>query len=223
MPDVQTNEPYSNRVTLHCSPLTGPFVQASPGTLGNFNPARDLEVYVDGTRVPVQTWSFDTTNNRYLMFMENQINLQGVIQVVHHMPKPPFFENLSGWGRTWGENWGYLTSLSGLPGFAILATYSAQGDVGLPPQMLLYAIPSTAAPDSPITLLWDTLNVAEIEITGSSGSPPFDSGRITTSGSGVYIVTGGFTATTILTINGYDSHGNPIPGLYPSSTVVNIA
>lgn len=87
---AQTNGPYPNRIALYCNPFIGPFVQPGPGLLGNFDPTRDLEIYIDGLLTPVRTWSFDQANNRYLMFMEQQINLQGVIQVVHHMPNPPF-------------------------------------------------------------------------------------------------------------------------------------
>ena len=59
-------------------------------TLGVFNPIRDLQIYVDGNLIPIQTWSFDVTNNRYLLYMNQAINLHGTIQVVHHVPSPPF-------------------------------------------------------------------------------------------------------------------------------------
>jgi len=87
---VQTNGPYANRIALYCAPFIGPFIQPGPGTLGMFNPIRDLQIWIDGAETPIQTWSFDSANNRYLLFTETQINLQGVIQVVHHMPNPPF-------------------------------------------------------------------------------------------------------------------------------------
>ena len=85
---VITNSPYPNRIQILCTPYIGPFVQAGP--LGLFNPARDLDIYVDGVQQIVQTFSFDQNNNRYLIYLSGSFNLQGVVQVVHHMPSPPF-------------------------------------------------------------------------------------------------------------------------------------
>jgi hypothetical protein len=85
---AQTNQPYPNRIQLVLAPFVGPFVQDGP--LGDFDPRRDLEVYVDGVREVIQTFSFDATNNRYLLFMQNTINLTGTIQIIHHVPSPPF-------------------------------------------------------------------------------------------------------------------------------------
>ena len=108
---AETNAPYLNRIQLVLTaPYVGPFVQAGP--LGSFNPTRDLEVYVDGALIPVQTWSFDVVGNRYLLFMPQPINLQGVIQVVHRVPSPPF------------RDAGSLRLL----GFALIATFSSSGD-----------------------------------------------------------------------------------------------
>lgn len=90
---VITNAPYPDRIQLVLTPLLGPFVQGGP--LGTFDPRRDLEVYVDGELIPVRTFSFDANNNRYLLFMDRNINLQGVVQVVHHMPSPPFIANVN--------------------------------------------------------------------------------------------------------------------------------
>jgi hypothetical protein len=85
---VEVNGPYPNRVQLILEQFIGPFVQNGP--LGPFDPRRDVEVYVDGVLIPVRNFTFDSANNRYLMYMDREINLQGVIQVVHHMPNPPF-------------------------------------------------------------------------------------------------------------------------------------
>jgi len=85
---AQTNQPYPNRIQLVLAPLVGPFVQDGP--LGAFDPRRDLQVYVDGVLQVIQTFSFDPVNNRYLLFLATAFNLQGVIQVVHHCPSPPF-------------------------------------------------------------------------------------------------------------------------------------
>jgi hypothetical protein len=82
------NAPYPNRLQLVCNPYIGPFEQEGP--LGLFDPARDLSIYVDGVLQTVQTSYFDSVNNRYLIFMTQAFNLQGFIQVIHHVPNPPF-------------------------------------------------------------------------------------------------------------------------------------
>ena len=85
---AQVNAPYQNRIQLLLGDWIGPLFQDGP--LGQFDPRRDLEVYVDGLPVPVQGFSFDVINNRYLLFMAAAIDLQGAVQVIHHMPSPPF-------------------------------------------------------------------------------------------------------------------------------------
>jgi hypothetical protein len=85
---AETNQPYPNRIQLVCTPFVGPFVQDGP--LGAFDPRRDIEVWIDGVLTPVQTFTFDVANNRYLLYMSAAFNLQGVIQLVHHVPDPPF-------------------------------------------------------------------------------------------------------------------------------------
>ena len=74
---ARTNGPYPNRIQLPLGDWIRPFVQPAPGTLGDFDPRRDLEVYVDGLPVAVQTFSYDSINNRYLLFLEKTIDLQG--------------------------------------------------------------------------------------------------------------------------------------------------
>ena len=86
---AETNAPYPNRIALYLAPYVGPFFQNGP--LVTFNPVRDLKVYVDGTLQTIQTWSFDAVNNRYLLYLNQAFNLQGVIQIVHHVPDPPFY------------------------------------------------------------------------------------------------------------------------------------
>lgn len=83
-----TNAPYPDRIQWLLEEYIGPFVQNGP--LGELDPRRDLEVYVDGVLVPVRSFTYDSVNNRYLLYMAEAINLQGVIQLVHHMPNPPF-------------------------------------------------------------------------------------------------------------------------------------
>jgi hypothetical protein len=83
-----TNSEFPNRIQLLCAPFTGPFTQLGP--LGAFNPVRDLQVYVDGTYTPIQSSAFDAANNRYLLYTANAIDYQGIVQVIYHMPNPPF-------------------------------------------------------------------------------------------------------------------------------------
>lgn len=85
---IQTNGPYPNRIAIVLAPFFGPLIQDGP--LGAFDPRRDLEVYVDGVKQVIQTFAYDAANNRYLLYMNQAINLQGTIQVVHHVPSPPF-------------------------------------------------------------------------------------------------------------------------------------
>lgn len=98
-----------------------------------------------------------------------------------------------------------------IPGFAIVGTYSASGDSSSTPAVSLSAIPSTTTPSTEIILLWNSTAVGQIEITGNNGiDPPFDSGRISTLGSGVYVIGNGFTQTIVLTLTAYDSTGHPL-------------
>jgi hypothetical protein len=104
-----------------------------------------------------------------------------------------------------------------IPGFALIGSYSTAGDSSLPPQAQLFAIPSTAAPAESINLLWNTLNVAFVGITGNNGVDyqpgGFNTGFISTSGSGIYVIGNGFTASILLTLQAYDSTQTPIAGL----------
>ena len=99
---IETNAPFPNRIQLILDGVSGPLVQNGP--LGQFDPRRDLELYIDGILTPVYTFTYDVTNNRYLLYTQNAINLQGVIQVVHHMPDPPF--GFSGFGQQFGISFG---------------------------------------------------------------------------------------------------------------------
>ena len=109
-----------------------------------------------------------------------------------------------------------------LPGFALIASFLESGDSLLPAQATLFAVPSSTSPHTSVTLLWDTVNVGQIEITGNNSVDyqplGFDSGRISTSGSGVYIIGNGFTKSIFLTLTAYDATGHPL-GLTSSVTI----
>lgn len=185
---AETNAPYPDRIQLLCGSYTGAFLQSGP--LGAFNPVRDLEVYVDGTLIPVRSFSFDADNNRYLLYLEQRFNLQGVIQIIHHMPSPPFQDR--------------STTPNTIPGFAILASYSEQGDSTLPPSVSL----ANKVIGTSVYLIWETVNVATIHLTANNGvDAAYDSGSITTVGSGLLVLTGRFTVNTQVTLTGYNSSG----------------
>ncbi len=96
-------------------------------------------------------------------------------------------------------------------GFSLIASFQPTGDSSLPPQAQLAAVPNNTHAHVSVTLLWDTINVGQIEITGNNGfDPPFDTGRITTSGSGIYINGNGWTHTILLTLTAYDATGAPL-------------
>lgn len=114
-------------------------------------------------------------------------------------------------------------------GFALIASYSPTGDALLAPQASFVAVPSLVTPGEPITLVYTTLNVAYVRITGNNHvdyqTPPtpgsvsgFDTGFISTSGSGLYILSHGFTANIMLTLTAYDSSFVSL-GLTPTATI----
>jgi hypothetical protein len=220
---AQTNAPYPNRVQIVLSPYIGPISQGGP--FGTFDPRRDLQVYVDGQLQVVQNFAFDAANNRYLLYTANAINLQGVIQVVYAPPNPAFQSTALGWGVSWGSSWGGSTAVRYVPGFALRASYSTQGDSGLLPQLALIASPTVSAPGGPVTLVWQTANVAQILIAGNNGVDPafrFPATGLHSGASGVYTYTVGFTDSIVLTMSGYDSGGNPIAGLLPVAATLTV-
>lgn len=229
-----TNGPYPNRIQLVVnSPYFGPFMQIGP--LGAFNPARDLSIYVDGSLQTVQSWAFDGTNNRYLIYLVQAIDPQGFVQVVHHVPNPPFVAFLSG----------SPVSALFVPGFALVATYIPTGDV-VSPFMSLVADPNivndiagSPVPNS-VFLLWLTEGVPQVVITDTNGLNTMLLGP-----SGVYILdivfgpgwgqqwgvswgSGLALGTITLTMNGYPATatnadlGLPIAGLAPVTATITV-
>jgi hypothetical protein len=102
------NALYPNRISLTLGAIQGPL---SSSSLGAFSPIRDLEVYVDGTLLTIQSGAYDEVNNRYLTYTTTNFDINGVVQVLHHMPLAPF------------------TGTTGtLPGFALIASVSNVAD-----------------------------------------------------------------------------------------------
>jgi hypothetical protein len=103
-----------------------------------------------------------------------------------------------------------------IPGLALTASYSPMGDSSLPPQATFFIVPSSALAGQTVNLVWDTANVAYVRITGDNHvdyqTPPppgsvsgFDTGFVNASGTGVYVVGNGFTASITLTLTAYNS------------------
>ena len=116
-----------------------------------------------------------------------------------------------------------------LVGFSLIASYTPTGDALLAPEASFVAVPTLVAPHQPLTLVFTTLNVAYVRITGNNlvdyQTPPtpgslsgFDTGFISSSGTGLYPLSLGFTATILLTLTAYDSSFTPL-GLTPTQTI----
>jgi hypothetical protein len=198
-----TNGPYSNRIQMTLDSLTGPL---SSTVLGPFAPLRDLSVYLDGVRLTIQTSYFDPINNRYLIFMNKVFNLEGLIQVFHHMPNPNFLD----------------INNQPLDAFSEIATFTPDADsvsgVSGPPTVKMVVFPGIPQVNQALTFLVEALNVDQVELTASDG---FSSGMIDASAELLAISkplgfasSGSFTTT----LTGFDIHGVQIG----SSFVLNI-
>jgi hypothetical protein len=129
--------------------------------------------------------------------MSQNINLQGVVQVIHHMPNPPFYAT---------QSISPITTVY-LPGFALMGVYSTLGDGALAPMAFADAIPSTMVAYTPIYVVWNTVNIVQVEITGNNGvDPPVNSGLISVVGTeGLYEIVNGLQQSMTLTFNAYDT------------------
>jgi hypothetical protein len=78
-------EPTPNRIELYPDGK-GPLLAGTR----TFDPTKDLKAYVDGTPLNITSFIWDSPRNRYVMFTDKSFNTQGYIQVIHHMPNPPF-------------------------------------------------------------------------------------------------------------------------------------
>jgi len=93
------------------------------------------------------------------------------------------------------------TELFDLPGFALFASYSTEGDTSLPAWATFTAVPSTTTAGTPVYILWSSNNVVAVSIEGAPS-------LINTNGSGIYEFTSGFSVSTVVTCIAYDSLGN---------------
>jgi hypothetical protein len=89
---AEVNQPYSNRIQLLLEDWVGPLVQPTspPAPFDPTDPGV-LEVYINGVPATVSTFSFDSVNNRYLLFLAEAFDPStAVVQAIHHMPSPPY-------------------------------------------------------------------------------------------------------------------------------------
>jgi hypothetical protein len=82
------NKPYPRRVQLNL-PLNLPGPLSSP-TMGLFDPRRDCRVYNAGRLMTVESFAWDGLNNRYLLFVTEDLIFTLPTQIIHHVPSPPF-------------------------------------------------------------------------------------------------------------------------------------
>jgi len=81
------NKPYPNRLQLALGSVFGPLQST---VLGDFDPRRDLQVYNNGKIVTIDSFSFDSDYNRYLLYFKEPLDPTTPIQVIYHIPNPPF-------------------------------------------------------------------------------------------------------------------------------------
>jgi hypothetical protein len=56
----------------------------------NFNPTTDVEVWVDGLQIQVKSFLYDADTTTYQLYLGISLTADNVVQVIHHMPNPPF-------------------------------------------------------------------------------------------------------------------------------------
>jgi hypothetical protein len=96
-----------------------------------------------------------------------------------------------------------------VPGFALIASYSPKGDENLPAWAVFSADPSTVLPGEAVYLLWTSTNIVSVRMSGDNGlGDSLDTGVLSTTGSGIYAVSGGFQHTIVLECLAYDSSGS---------------
>ena len=93
------------------------------------------------------------------------------------------------------------TELFDLPGFALFASFSSEGDTSLPAWATFTAVPASTTAGTPVYILWSSNNVVAVSIEGAPS-------LINTNGSGIYEFVSGFSVSTVVTCIAYDSMGN---------------
>jgi hypothetical protein len=108
-----------------------------------------------------------------------------------------------------------------LPGFALVASYSPEGDEGLPAWASFSASPDPADQGQEVYLLWTSANIASVRIYGSNGTDSLDTGVLQASGPGLYAVASGFQHSITLSCLAYDASGNTVASQPLTVTVIS--
>ena len=114
----------------------------------------------------------------------------------------------------------FVSPVSGseiVPGFALAATYTPNGDTGLNSNISFVAAPNPVGAEIAVDILWVATSVAAISISGTNGTDTIDTGILAILGNGIYTIPDGLHADISLTCTGYDIHNTVI-----SSQVLDI-
>jgi len=84
-----SSEFLGSMVTL-VSSVGGPFSRTVDAVTVNFNPTTDVEVWVDGLQIQVKSFLYDADTTTYQLYLGISLTADNVVQVIHHMPNPPF-------------------------------------------------------------------------------------------------------------------------------------
>ena len=126
-----------------------------------FTPEGTIQ-FMDGSS-PISSPQTLVSGSAFLVWVYNEVGDVG-IHSLSAVYTPASIEWIGHTSLTVNES--ITASATFLPGFYLVASYSTVGDALLPPQASLVAIPSLAAPAQPINLVYTTLNVAYVRITG---------------------------------------------------------
>jgi hypothetical protein len=189
---AQVNALHPNRLELYINDFNGPLVSSH---LGAFDPRRDISIYSGGVVATTRSFTFDAPNNRYLIYLTEPLDYNGIVQVIHHLPSVPFH----GIGAT-------ELDPQRVPGFAIVATrvdqVESNTDVVL---KSFYHVPEAVAPaGEPVLLFWEVENADHVVITSADG---FTSGAKPSEGQ---LEVPAFGKTTLLTLTAYNAAGNAV-------------
>ena len=84
------NRPTPYRLQLVLNDLTGPL---SNSAIGMFDLRKHVAIYNGGRLIGVDSFTWDSNRNRYLIFLKQALDFELPIQVIHHVPSPPFSES----------------------------------------------------------------------------------------------------------------------------------
>jgi hypothetical protein len=86
----QVSTEFLGNVVNLISSIGGPFSRTVDALTVNFNPMTDVEVWVDGIQIQVKSFLYDAATTTYQLYLGISLTTDNVVQVIHHMPNPPF-------------------------------------------------------------------------------------------------------------------------------------